>query len=239
MDTKAFLSGLFLCLHAIVAQAYSVPIEGVVQCNCQTYNVTVYGYSGGQGFSGSRGGFTSFIAPDVHLIGGHNPAYDSGEGAFDFHNSSMIRGVVFLRKVLAASRQLIADAQTLSGSVLSKTRANRLHSHIRARDLRKRGWTEEEIEQLLKDPAAVSTSNNGRSIVYWKNRRDHIVVTKDSAKVIQVSNRRGAWRLDSRINDPYRILYGEYPEYAPIPSPNDFINNDYNHFEPNTHAGIF
>lgn len=203
----------FVCLlgFSLSASNASTTVEGVVECNCPIFYQTVYGFSGHSSFT------------PYYSLGTGWDAYDSaffGSGGFTAKEVVLNR-ITFRLIVNTISRRFTRQAEELSARVLAKTAKERLHPHNRRGNrLSKRGWSDRDIEDLLKDPVAINLTKDKKSIVYWLNRRDHIVVTRESSLVLQVSNRLDVWRLDSNIIYPFA---GRYPQYSPTIPPNYFI----------------
>ena len=202
----------------LVSTFFTQPLANAVdyepiQCNCGIFYTTAYGTRGG----GSGGGFERTAYLSQYSTNGYYGNSEFGAlDEFEYVNASYdTKGVIFKILLGIRDKNLINEAQKLATRVLAKPKANRLHQHNRASTLRKRGWTDKEIEDLLKDPERLSFSKD--SITFWANKRDHIVVTKGSGVVLQISNKNGRCFLDHRISYPYGPD-NTYPTYN-FPTP--------------------
>ncbi|HTW46261.1 MAG TPA: colicin E5-related ribonuclease [Acidobacteriaceae bacterium] len=78
------------------------------------------------------------------------------------------------------------------------------------RQMAKRGWTEQSVDQTISNPIHTSPSQNmatmNSATAYFNSDGSYVVVDDGTDEVVQVSNRNdpGSWEPDQRIVNPYR-----------------------------------
>lgn len=137
---------------------------------------------------------------------------------------------VVLSSAVTKNAELKKAAERLASKVLTKTPKDRINEHVKKSTLRTRGWIERDIENTLQNPVSVSKSGEN-AVVFWKNTRDHIVVLKKSKEVLQVSNRKEYWNLDSRIEYPFPGKYPVTPLSTPTPPGPTPIRYDWDEYD--------
>ena len=125
--------------------------------------------------------------------------------AYAYQVSALTARLALARALLAVALKKAAD------KVLAKKAADRLSRHVKAQ-LKKRGWSDKEIENLLKKPDRTSLGKSNHSgeetFVYWKNNRDYIVVDPKTSRIIQVSDKTNPrWMPHPSIEYPYPGTY--------------------------------
>lgn len=110
-------------------------------------------------------------------------------------------------KAVVKSADSAGDVAKTVGSQL-KYGSNSKPAERLLRQLEKRGWTKEMIEQTVDNPyttrKSINLGNKGTpATVYYLKDRAHVIVDDMTKEVVQISDRLGTWFPDSRIIDPY------------------------------------